>query len=108
MTTVAQELVLLDGIRLELGGRRILEDISLSIRRGELLGLIGPNGGGKTSLLRVLLGILPTTGGTIRWHSTEGRPPRIGYVPQRTANGIEFPLCCAALVEAKHQAQWTR
>jgi len=50
-------------IRLDLGGRQILDGISLEIRRGEVLGIIGPNGAGKTSLFEVLSGrIAPKSG----------------------------------------------
>jgi len=51
------------GVCLSLGGRQILRDVSLSVRRGELLGLIGPNGAGKTSLFEVLSG---------RYHAQQG------------------------------------
>lgn len=44
------------GIRLSLGGRRILDDVGLAVRPGEVLGLVGPNGAGKTSLFEVLSG----------------------------------------------------
>lgn len=44
------------GIGLSLGGRRILEDVSLTVHPGEILGLVGPNGAGKTSLFEVLCG----------------------------------------------------
>jgi len=44
------------GVSLSLGGRQILEDVSLSVERGEILGLVGPNGAGKTSLFEVLSG----------------------------------------------------
>src|SRR5262245_16748747 len=45
-----------EGIMLSLGGRQILNDVSLHVKRGEVLGLIGPNGAGKTSLFEVLSG----------------------------------------------------
>jgi zinc transport system ATP-binding protein len=80
------------GLRLDLGGRRILEDVSLTLANGEFLGLIGPNGGGKTSLLRVLLGLHVPTTGTVRWHPRPGGPPRLGYVPQRTNVDRNYPL----------------
>jgi branched-chain amino acid transport system ATP-binding protein len=51
------------GVSLSLGGRQILTGVSLSVRRGELLGLIGPNGAGKTSLFEVLSG---------RYHAQQG------------------------------------
>lgn len=53
------------GIALRLGGRSILEDISLSVMPGEVLGIIGPNGAGKTSLLEVLSGRLPPRAGSV-------------------------------------------
>jgi zinc transport system ATP-binding protein len=62
----------------------VLDDVSLRIDASEFLGVIGPNGGGKTTLLKIMLGLLQPQQGTIR---VFGRPPaevraRIGYVPQ--------------------------
>jgi ABC-2 type transport system ATP-binding protein len=66
-----------------------VEDVSFEVRRGEMFGIIGPDGAGKTTTLRVLLGLLPATEGTIR---TCGLDPsreqralagRIGYLSQR-------------------------
>ncbi|MHC4942175.1 MAG: metal ABC transporter ATP-binding protein [Planctomycetota bacterium] len=62
----------------------VLESVSLSIPAGDFLGLIGPNGGGKTTLIKILLGILDPQSGTVR---VLGKSPRevssrIGYVPQ--------------------------
>ncbi len=62
----------------------VLEDVSLEIGPQEFLGVIGPNGGGKTTLLKIILGLLKPRRGTI---AVFGRPPaevrsRIGYVPQ--------------------------
>ena len=62
----------------------VLEDVSLRIEPNDFIGLIGPNGGGKTTLLRLLLGLVRPSAGTVR---VLGRPPaevrrRIGYVPQ--------------------------
>jgi ABC-2 type transport system ATP-binding protein len=48
-----------------------LNDITFTVRRGEILGLIGPNGAGKTTLLEILSGMLPADGGSVRW---EGSP----------------------------------
>src|SRR5215472_1158946 len=62
-----------------------VDAVSLSVRRGEILGLLGANGAGKTTLIRLLLGLLRPSGGEIRLF---GEPPsrhtrrRIGYVPQ--------------------------
>jgi len=67
------------------GGFRAVDDVSLTVRPGQVLGLLGANGAGKTTLIRTLLGLLAPTSGTVR---VLGGPPsrdarrRIGYVPQ--------------------------
>jgi zinc transport system ATP-binding protein len=73
---------------------QVLEDINLSVYEGDFVGLIGPNGGGKTTLLRVLLGLLPPTRGEVRVLGLpvkEGRRA-IGYVPQAIVFDREFPI----------------
>ena len=70
-----------------------LDGVSLRIDRHDFLGIIGPNGGGKTTLLRILLGLLEPQGGRVR---VLGRTPRdarrhIGYVPQRAAINLAAP-----------------
>jgi zinc transport system ATP-binding protein len=73
---------------------QVLEDINLSLYAGDFVGLIGPNGGGKTTLLRVLLGLLPPMRGEVRVMGLpvkEGRRA-IGYVPQVIAFDREFPI----------------
>jgi zinc transport system ATP-binding protein len=72
----------------------VLEDINLSVYEGDFIGLIGPNGGGKTTLIRVLLGLLPPTRGQVRIMGLpvqEGRR-MIGYVPQLVEFDREFPI----------------
>ncbi len=94
-------------VTLDLAGRRILEDVSLTIGPGEFLGLIGPNGGGKTTLLRVLLGLVQPTHGEVIWSETAGgRRPKIGYVPQRVAVDSSFPLCAQELVRQGADGRW--
>jgi zinc transport system ATP-binding protein len=83
-------LLALRDVSLDLAGRRVLSGLSLELRSGEFLGIIGPNGGGKTSLLRVMLGLLPVTAGEVRWIKNDHASLRLGYVPQR--NGVD-PAC---------------
>jgi zinc transport system ATP-binding protein len=66
---------------------RVLEGVNLTIERGDILGLIGPNGGGKTTLLKIILGLLPVREGRVALFGTDVQGftqwYRIGYVPQR-------------------------
>lgn len=73
---------------------QVLEDINLTVYEGDYIGLIGPNGGGKTTLIRVLLGLLLPTRGEVR---IMGRPVHegrreVGYVPQVVEFDREFPI----------------
>lgn len=69
-------------------GRSVLEHVSLAIHEGEIVSLIGPNGGGKTTLVRVLLGLAkPAQGSVLR------RPDlRAGYMPQRFQVDPNLPI----------------
>jgi zinc/manganese transport system ATP-binding protein len=77
--------VTVDDLALRFGERTLFEDLSFALERGELLAVLGPNGTGKTSLIRILLGLLQPSAGRV---VIEGCPPRerchrIGYVPQQ-------------------------
>lgn len=79
-----------------------IQDISLTIDQGERLGILGPNGGGKSTLLKLAVGLLTGASGTIR---VMGRSPGeasrlglIGYVPQRVRAELEFPLSVRQVV----------
>jgi zinc transport system ATP-binding protein len=72
----------------------VLEDINLTVYDSDFLGLIGPNGGGKTTLLKALLGLIKPTRGTIHIMGqsvAEGRC-HIGYVPQYIEFDRQFPI----------------
>src|SRR6185369_1513408 len=60
------------------GERRVLTGVSLVVRRGERVGIIGPNGLGKSTLLRILVDRLAADAGRVRW----GHEVRVGYFPQ--------------------------
>ncbi len=72
----------------------VLTDVHLTVPRGDFVCIVGPNGGGKTTLLKLILGLLTPTRGTIR---VFGRPPaearrRIGYMPQHALLDPQFPV----------------
>ncbi len=76
------------------GGQPVLKEVSLTVHPGDFLAVIGPNGGGKTTLLKLMLGHLAPNQGTVR---VFGHPPRevvsrIGYVPQEITINKSFPI----------------
>ncbi|HEX2398693.1 MAG TPA: ATP-binding cassette domain-containing protein, partial [Mycobacterium sp.] len=74
----------LTGARLAFGDRVLWDHLNLTVRAGEFVAVLGPNGTGKTSLLKVLLGQLPLSAGTVSvaGRQVEAGSERIGYVPQ--------------------------
>lgn len=72
----------------------VLEDVTLTLRQGDFLGILGPNGGGKTTLLKLLLGMLKPDKGTIRilGEAPHDANHRVGYVPQNTDFNTTFPI----------------
>jgi ABC-type Mn2+/Zn2+ transport system ATPase subunit len=73
----------LEGVAVGYLRRTVLSGVNLTLRQGSFTGLLGPNGSGKSTLLKTVLGIFPPLGGRITLHPTAGRPPTLGYVPQR-------------------------
>ena len=76
------------------GGQPVLKDVTFEVYEGEFLALIGPNGGGKTTLLKLLLGLLSADRGNIRIFGQSPRKVahRIGYVPQDIHINQNFPI----------------
>lgn len=84
------------------GDTAVLDGVDLEIAQGEFVAIAGPNGGGKTTLLRAILGLVPRVRGDI---SVLGRPvisrvrdERVGYLPQRSRLGIEGPVTVREVV----------
>ena len=84
--------------------QKILENINLSVKEKDFLAIIGPNGGGKSTLLKLILGINPVKDGSIH---TFGELPKknlakIGYVPQNTNVNTDFPITVIEVVLMGH------
>lgn len=85
----------LSGVGIGWDHREILKDVNLTINRGDFIAITGPNGGGKTTLLRIILKLLKPTSGKVEYLSPEGevsdRLP-IGYLPQKNMIDSRFPI----------------
>ena len=93
-TTENQEVIAVKEVWAGYDKVAVLENINLSVKQGDFIGIIGPNGGGKTTLLKVLLGILPPMRGEVRIFDKPVKTGRIhiGYVPQLIHFDRDFPI----------------
>ena len=82
-TTTTNSLLTLDGVSRHFGGLKVLQEVNLEVPKGGVFGLIGPNGAGKTTVFNLTTGLLPVTGGTIRF---EGRD-LAGMKPHQITQG---------------------
>jgi ABC-type Mn2+/Zn2+ transport system ATPase subunit len=83
MKTSDQALVQFEAVTLGYRRKIIANNVSFSIEEGEFVGIVGPNGSGKTTIVRAILGILKPQRGTVKVRGRSSERLRIGYVPQR-------------------------
>src|SRR5262245_58976991 len=103
------------GAAAENGERLALSDVTLNVAEGERLGVLGPNGGGKSTLLKLTIGLLRGYRGSIRVFGLApeeaARRRLIGYVPQRSTAELAFPITggqAVAMAAAVASAPWAR
>jgi ABC-type Mn2+/Zn2+ transport system ATPase subunit len=96
--------VTVDGLAAGYGGPPAIEEVGFQVGPGERIGVLGPNGGGKTTLFRVLLGELRPLRGSL-----EGRA-RCGYVPQTERSRLDYPVSAldVALMGTLGRVPWWR
>ncbi len=97
------QVVEIDRVSFAYSGNLVLDDISFSIKEGDLLGMIGPNGAGKTTLFSCMLGIISGYSGAIKIFGQDIRKSRgvfksIGYIPQRKTIDPNFPATVEEIV----------
>jgi len=81
-------------------GSHVLRDVNFQVELGEFVSVIGPNGGGKTTLLKLLLGLLTPDRGKIRilGMTPQAARPRMGYTPQHASFDPRFPISVEEVV----------
>jgi ABC-type Mn2+/Zn2+ transport system ATPase subunit len=85
-SAAAAPLLEVTGLAASYGGPVALEGVDFALRSGERIGVLGPNGGGKTTLFRVLVGELGALAGSVRG------PERVGVVPQTERSRLDYPV----------------
>lgn len=88
-TDLRPALIRLRNVYFERGQRTILSDINLTIRRGDFVAVTGPNGGGKTTLMRLILGLLKPSSGVIERLQ---KAIRVSYLPQKSSIDSNYPI----------------
>ena len=94
-------------------GQTVLQDVSLEIRPGDFMAMIGPNGGGKTTVVKLILGLLKPDTGVIRvtGRSAQKASASIGYVPQDVHINRSFPITALDVVlmgKLEPKNRWAR
>ncbi|MEU5461436.1 metal ABC transporter ATP-binding protein [Streptomyces althioticus] len=104
-----EPVITLRGVRAELGARPVLRGIDLTVRRGEVVALLGANGSGKSTAVRTVIGQVPVTAGEVELFGTPRRRfrdwARVGYVPQRTTAAGGVPATVTEVVSSGRLAR---
>ncbi len=93
-------IVQIKGLYFDYNGQEVLRDINFTVNHGDFVSIIGPNGGGKTTLVKLILGLLMPSKGSVK---IQGAPPGengtvIGYVPQYLNHNLNFPASAMDVV----------
>jgi zinc transport system ATP-binding protein len=80
------------------GANMVLKDVDFSVSENDFIGVIGPNGGGKTTLLKVILGLLKPVAGSIVFNTDLVQGNTIGYLPQMSTGDVNYPVTVSDIV----------
>jgi len=96
----AAPVIELSGVSFAYGTVPVLQDVDLAVAPGEFLGIVGPNAGGKSTLLKLILGLPEPAAGRVRvlGRRPQAASPAIGYVPQYPAFARDFPVTVEQVV----------
>ncbi len=100
MDNTDKRIITLDHVSMQHDSRVILDDICFTVNRGDFVAITGPTGGGKTTLLRILLRLLKPTRGSVAYFDNGQRVSNleIGYLPQKNMIDSRFPICVDEVV----------
>ena len=95
----------LKNINLTFDSRTILKGVNLTLNRGDFMLVVGANGGGKTSLVRVMLGLQKPTSGEVLYYDKDAQyttltNERVGYLPQKNSLDLHFPISVREVVKS--------
>lgn len=90
-------LISLNGISVHWDNQTVLSDINFEIAKGDFVAITGPNGGGKTTLIRIILKLLKPSSGTVIYANDK---LKIGYLPQKNMIDSHFPITLREVVES--------
>lgn len=95
-----QPIITLKDISARYGSKIVLENIHLTVYDHDFLGVIGPNGGGKTTLMHIILGLMKPSAGKVRYYEDgkEVKELSIGYLPQYNDIDPQFPISAYEVV----------
>ena len=94
-------IIVSDGCCVQIGNTQALDDVTFSITKGKKVAVVGPNGGGKSTLFNALAGLVPVVNGSLKINGLDPQDAKgtISYVPQKDLINRNFPLSVKQVVE---------
>ena len=90
-----EPLIVLSNVSKAFASKKVLDNVSLTVNKGDFVAITGPNGGGKTTLLRLILRLIKPSSGSITYHD---RDIKFGYLPQKNMIDSRFPITVREVV----------